>query len=76
MIKSGRLFKHNVAQANASVKWHGYIAHLLELVTGKAFKDYPTSQGAMKVARELVAFFSTHLKLRQFCLESKLQVGL
>lgn len=57
MIKSGRLFKRNAEQANASVEWHGCIAHLLELVTGEAFRDYPASQGAMKAARELVTFF-------------------
>jgi hypothetical protein len=29
------------------MKWHGCIDHLLELVTGIAFKDLPESNGTM-----------------------------
>jgi hypothetical protein len=57
MVKSGRLFKENARQHNSTLEWHGCIAHLLELVTGEAFNDYPASEGAMKAARELVGFF-------------------
>ena len=57
MVKSGRLFKQNALQHNVTLEWHGCIAHLLELVTGEAFKDYPASEGAMKAAREMVGFF-------------------
>ena len=57
MVKSGRLFKQNALRQNASLEWHGCIAHLLELVTGEAFKDYPASEGTMKAAREMVGFF-------------------
>ena len=74
MIKSGRLFKQNARQHNGALEWHGCIAHLLELVTGVVFDDYPASEGTMKAARELVGFFK-HSSQAEAILLSKQVAG-
>ena len=47
MIAAGRMFAECSAINGGKTSWHGCIDHLLELVTGIAFKDIPESQGAM-----------------------------
>jgi hypothetical protein len=47
MISAGRKFVENSARVAGRTKWHGCIDHLLELVTGIAFKDIPESNGTM-----------------------------
>jgi hypothetical protein len=59
MIAAGRILLRNSHAAGGSTKWHGCINHLLELVTGIAFKDLPESEGIMSACRNLIAFFNS-----------------
>jgi hypothetical protein len=59
MIAAGRILVRNSHAAGGSTKWHGCIDHLLELVTGIAFKDLPESEGTMSACRNLIAFFNS-----------------
>jgi hypothetical protein len=57
MIATGRLIVANSNVVGGTTKWHGCVDHLLELVTGIAFKDLPESEGTMSACRSLIAFF-------------------
>ncbi len=54
MICASRKFVENSARNESASKWHGCMGHLLELVTGIAFKDLPKSEGIMTVCRTLI----------------------
>jgi hypothetical protein len=57
MISAGRKFVENSARNGGASKWHGCMDHILELVTGIAFKDLAESEGTMKACRALISFF-------------------
>ncbi len=59
MVKVARLYQDRAARNGGSPSWHGCIDHLLELITGIAFKDYPETEGTMLAARQLVGHFSS-----------------
>jgi hypothetical protein len=44
MISAGKTFVENSSKNGGASKWHGCVDHLLELVTGIAFKDLPESE--------------------------------
>jgi hypothetical protein len=47
MVSADRLFVQHSIQNQGRTKWHGCVAHLLELVTGIAFVDSPETLGTM-----------------------------
>jgi hypothetical protein len=49
----------NAERRGGVTKWHGCIDHLLELVTGIAFKDLPESDGTMSACRTLINYFNS-----------------
>ena len=57
MIAAGRMMVENAERRGGVTKWHGCIDHLLELVTGIAYKDLPESDGTMSACRTLINFF-------------------
>ena len=59
MISAGRKFVENSSRNGGASKWHGCVDHLLELVTGIAFKDLPESEGTMTACRTLISFFNS-----------------
>lgn len=59
MISAGRKFVENSARNGGASKWHGCVDHLLELVTGIAFKDLAESEGTMTACRTLISFFNS-----------------
>jgi len=59
MISAGQLIVENSRQRGGVTKWHGCVGHLLELITGIAFKDLPESEGTMSACRTLVNFFNS-----------------
>jgi hypothetical protein len=67
MVAAGRLFIANSKESGGNTSWHGCIDHLLELVTGIAFKDIPGSEGTMAAARALVASFDYSSQAGQSC---------
>jgi hypothetical protein len=59
MVAAGRLIKQNSARVDGNTEWMGCIAHLLELVTGIAFDDTPSSEGTLKACHDIVIFFNS-----------------
>jgi len=59
MISAGRKFVENSTRVAGKTKWHGCVDHLLELVTGIAFKDLPESNGTMSACRTMINFFNS-----------------
>ncbi len=56
MNSAGQIFVSNSSEQGGATNWHGYVDHLLELVTGIAFKDSQESEGTMRVAGTLLIF--------------------
>jgi hypothetical protein len=56
MVSAGRMMVENAEQRGGVTKCHGCIDHLLELVTGIAFKDLPESDGTMSACRTLINY--------------------
>ena len=65
MCKAGRLFVSASVQAGGNTQWHGYMDHILELITKIAMKDYDGSEGTMTAARTLVGHFSSSPQAEQ-----------
>jgi hypothetical protein len=59
MISAGRIFVSNSIEQGGATNWHGCVDHLLELVTGIAFKYSQESEGTMRACRNLVNFFNS-----------------
>jgi hypothetical protein len=59
MISASRLIVENSHLTGGVIKWHGCVDHLLELVSGIAFKDLPESEGTMSACRTLINFFNS-----------------
>jgi len=60
MISSGQMFVENISIRGFVTKRHGYVDHLLELVTGIDFKDLPESHGTMSSCRPRLLFLILH----------------
>ena len=73
MVAAGRLIKQNSARAGGNTEWMGCIAHLLELVTGIAFDDTPSSEGTLKACRDIVNFFNSSTQAMQKLLGKQAQ---
>ncbi len=59
MIFAGRIFVSNSSEQGGATNWHGCVYHLLDLVTGIAFKDSQKSEGTMRACRNLINFFNS-----------------
>jgi hypothetical protein len=59
MISAGRKLVEISTRVAGRTKWHGCVDHLLELVTGIAFKDFPKSNGTMSACRTMIYFFNS-----------------
>jgi hypothetical protein len=65
MCKAGHLFVQTSHQCGGSTQWHGYIDHILEMISVIAMKNYEGSEDTMVAARALVGHFSSSSQAEQ-----------
>jgi hypothetical protein len=70
MITAGHLLASKSLRARGKTKWLGFINHLLQPVSKKAFSDLHQSEGALKACRNLITSLILHPKQQESFLET------